>query len=59
MFVYVGVGHTHPYIWSAPSFYSSTATFNNFYSELMTYTVPANSYGISLYDVYQCQGHAH
>ena len=36
--------HTHPYSLSAPSCYSSTAVFNNCYSELMPYTALANSY---------------
>ena len=47
---------THPYNWSAPSCYSSTAAFNNFYSELMPYTALANCYGVSAYDAYQFQG---
>ena len=38
---------------------SSTATFNACYSDLMPYTVLANSYGFSIYDAYQCQGHIH
>ena len=33
-------------------------TFNNCYSDLMPYTALANSYGVSVYDVYQFQDHA-
>ena len=33
--------------------------FNDCYSVLIPYTVLANSYWVSVYDVYQCQGHAH
>ena len=54
--MHVHVHHTHPYNLSAPSFYSGTASFNDYYSELMPYTVLAQSYGISVYDVYQFQG---
>ena len=55
-YAYVHVRHTHPYNLSALSFYLSTATFNYFYSESMPYTVLANSYGVSVYKVYQLQG---
>ena len=34
-------------------------TFNDCYSDLMPYTALANSYGVSVYDVYQFQDHAH
>ena len=53
------VYHTHLYNQSALSCYSSTAAFNNCYSELMPYTALSNSYGVSTYDVYQFQGLAH
>ena len=39
--------------------YSSTAAFNDCYSELTPYTALANSYWVSVYNVYQCQGHTH
>ena len=52
-YAYVHVRHTHPYNWSSPSCYSSTAAFKDFYTELMPYTVLANSYGVSVYNVYQ------
>ena len=55
--MYVHIHHTHPYNLSAPSCYFSTAVFNDCYCELMLYTVLANSYGVSVYDVYQFQGH--
>ena len=45
-----------PYNWSAKSYYSSTAAFNDCYRELMPYTVLANCYGVSAYDAYQFQG---
>ena len=51
--------YTHPYNWSVPSCYSSTAAFNDCYSELMPYTALANSYWVSVYDAYQHQGHTH
>ena len=51
-YAYIHVCHTHPYNWSALSCYTSTAVFNDYYSDLMPYTVPANSYGVSVYDVY-------
>ena len=57
--MYIHVCHTHPYNWSFPSYYSSTATFNHYYSELTPYTVLANSYGVSVYDAYQFQGHTY
>ena len=41
------------------SYYSSTAAFNNCYSELTPYTMVANSYCVIFHDAYQCQGHAH
>ena len=43
----------------AQSCYSSTATFNNCYIELTTYTELANCLWVSYYDMYQCQGHGH
>ena len=46
-------------VFEALCLYTSTATFNHCYSELMSYTVLANSYGVSVYDMYQLQGHAH
>ena len=49
----------HMFMYATPTFYSSTAALNDCYSELTTYTVLANSYWVSFYDVYQCQGHAH
>ena len=58
-YTYVHVHHTHPYNLSAPSCYSSAAIFNDYYSELIPYTAIANSYGVSVYDVYQFQGHTH
>ena len=57
--MYVHLRHTHPYNLSAPSCYSTTAVFNNYYSELMPYTAIANSYEVSIYDTYQFQDHAH
>ena len=33
--------------------------FNDCYSELTPYIVLANSYWVSGFDAYQCQGHAH
>ena len=57
--MYVQVCHTHPYKLSAPSCYLNTAAFNNCYCELIPYTALANSYGVSVYDVYQYQGHSH
>ena len=57
--MYIHIRHTHPHNWNAPSCNSSTATFNDCYSELTPYIELANSYGISVYDVYQCQDHAH
>ena len=35
------------------SYYFSTATFNDCYNELTPYTMIANSYGVSVYNVYQ------
>ena len=58
-YVYIHVHHTHLYNWSTPSCYSIAAAFNGSYSELTPYTAIANSYWVSFYDVYQCQGHAH
>ena len=58
-YVYVYLRHTHLYNLSALSCYLSTAAFNNCYSELIPYTVLVNSYGVSVYDVYHFQGHAH
>ena len=43
-YAYVHICHTQPYKWNAPSCYSSTAAFNNCYSELMPYAALANSY---------------
>ena len=57
-YTYIHVGHTHPNNLSTLSCYLSTAVFNEYYSELMPYTVLANSYGFSVYDEYQFQGHA-
>ena len=57
--MYVHVCHTHPYNLSAPSCYSSTVVFNECYNVLMPYTALANSYGVSVYDAYQFQDHAH
>ena len=54
-YAYVHVYHTHPYNLSAPLCYSSTAAFNDCNSELMPYTVLANSWCVSAYDTYQCQ----
>ena len=51
--------HLHPYNLSALYYYSSTAVCNDCYGELMPYTALANSYGVSVYDVYQLQGHTH
>ena len=53
--MYAHVHHTHPYNWSASSCYSSTAAFNDCYSELKPYTVLAKCYGVSAYDAYQFQ----
>ena len=39
--------------------YSSTATFNDFYSELMSYTALASYYEVSAHDSYQFQGPPH
>ena len=41
------------------SCYSGIAAFNICYSELTPYTVLDNSQWVSIYDLYQCQGHAH
>ena len=57
-YTYVYIHHTHPYNLSPPSCYPSTDPFNNVYSELMPYTALANSYGVSVYDMYQFKGHA-
>ena len=57
--VSIHVCHTHPYNLSVLSCYSSTAVFIDCYSELTPYTALANYYGVSVYDVYQFQGHAH
>ena len=38
---------------------SSKAAFNDCYSELMLYTVLANSYWVSVYDAYQLQSYAY
>ena len=43
---YDHVYHTQPYNLSALSCYSSTAAFNNCYSELTPHTALANSYGV-------------
>ena len=58
-YTYVHVCHIHLYNWSTLSCYSSTAAFNECYSVFMPYTALANSYWVSVHDVYQCQGHAH
>ena len=58
-YAYIQVRHTHPYNLSAPSHYSSTDVFNDCYSVLTPYTPLANSYGVSVYDAYKFQGHAH
>ena len=58
-YAYVQVHQTNPYNWSAPSCYLSTTTFDHCYSELMSYTVLANSYGASVYNMYQFQGYAY
>ena len=57
-YVYVYVRHTHPYSLSSLSCYSSTAAITS-YSELMSYPALVNSYGASVYDAYQFQGHTH
>ena len=57
--MYIHVRHTNPYNLSALSYYSSTAIFNDCYTELMPYTVLANSYRDSVYDAYQFQGHSY
>ena len=57
--VSIYVRYTHPYNLSTPFCYSSTAAFNDCYSELTPYTALANSCGVSVYDTYQFQGHAH
>ena len=57
--MYVHVCHFHLYNWSAPSCYSSTAAYNDCYSELAPYTALAYSYRVSLHDAYECQGHTH
>ena len=44
-YAYVHVYHTHIYSWSTPSYYSSTAAFNDFYNELTPYTPLANLLG--------------
>ena len=51
-YAYVHACHTHLHNWSILSCYSSTATFNDCYNELMPYTVLANSYWVSVYNVY-------
>ena len=38
-YVYIHIHYTHLYNWSSPSFYSSTAAYNNCYNELMCYTM--------------------
>ena len=58
-YVYIHVCYTHLYNWSALSCYSTTAAFNDCYSELKVYTVLAYSYWVSFHDAYHCQGHAH
>ena len=45
-YTYIYICHTHPYNLSALSCYSSTAAFNDCYSELAPYTVLANCYGL-------------
>ena len=44
--MYIHIHHTHLYNWSAPSCYLSTAAFNDCYTEIMLYTVLANSQGV-------------
>ena len=56
-YVYAYLCYNHLYNWSTLSCYSSTAVFNECYSELMPYTVPGNSYAVSVYNAYQFQGH--
>ena len=58
-YAYIHIHHTHPYSYRALSCYLNTAAFNDCYSELMPYTALANSYWVSFYDAYQCQGQAH
>ena len=57
MFTYATCTLITEMLWS--SCYLSTTVFNDCYSELTPYTVLANSYWVSVYDTYQCQGHAH
>ena len=57
--MYVHIRHQQHYNQSAPSCYSSTATFIDCYSDLLPYTVLANSYGVNTYNMYQFQGHVH
>ena len=58
-YAYVHVHHAHLYSWSALSCYSSTAAFNDCYSELIPYTMLPNSYYVTFHDASQCQGHAY
>ena len=39
--------------------YHKNAESHECYSELMPYTVQANSYWVSVHEAYQYQGHAH
>ena len=55
-YTYIHIRHIYPYNWSATSYYSSTAAFNDCYSELTPYEVLGNCYGVSAYDEYQIQG---
>ena len=52
--MYACVCYNHLYKGSAPSCYSSTATFNNCYSKLAAYTVLPYSYWVSFYNVDYC-----
>ena len=58
-YMYLNVHHTHFYNWSAPSCYSSTAAFDDCYSQLMPYTALTHSYWVSFHDAYQCLSYAH
>ena len=58
-YAYINIHYTHLCKWSALSCYSSTAAFNNCYSEFTPYTTLANSYWASFQDSYQCQSHVH
>ena len=48
-----------PLLLKHPVFLLEYSYFYYYYSELTPYTVLANSYGVSVYDSYQFQGHTH